>query len=614
MSYHNLAQCVNELEKRGHLRRVDFPVDPYLEMGVIQRRALRAKAPALLFTRPRGTNFPMLANLFGTRERVNFIFRSTIHLAGQIFQLGAEPARLLKRPLNAMKLLGPIWSMRARVKAASPNKIPCLANKCGLQDLPRLVSWPEDGGPFITLPLVYTEDPVTSVPNLGMYRVQMAGNEYGPDEVGLHYQLHRGIGAHHARAMELNRPLPVHIYVGGPPALTLAAVMPMPEGISELMLAGMLSGSRLALASVQGLQLPCIADCDFLIAGKIMPETRPEGPFGDHLGYYSLKHDFPALKVENVFHRAGAIWPFTTVGRPPQEDTVFGDIIHELTAPLVKKVFPGVREVRAVDAAGVHPLLLAVGSERYVPYEASRRPRELLTLAMHLLGMSQTSLAKYLFICAGEDSPVPATSDVAAFLEHMLERTHFNEDLHFITGVPCDTLDYSGTALHEGSKLVWASSGAKCRSLARELSGNLDLPPGFYNPRMALPGVAVIGAPPHTLPINRSDETLEHQLAACLAKWEKRDNFPLVVICDDPVFTSQSLDNFLWVTFTRSDPARDIYGVDAEISCKRWLCRAPLIIDARLKAWYPRPLEEDAAVVARVENLASKNGPLAGLF
>ena len=297
---------------------------------------------------------------------------------------------------------------------------PILAHQVGVDRLPQIQCWPMDGGPFVTLPQVYTEDPDRpglARSNLGMYRVQLAGNEYEPGrEVGLHYQIHRGIGVHHAAAIRRGEPLRVNVFVGGPPAMTVAAVMPLPEGLPELAFAGALGGRRVAMVAPDGM-LPMPAEADFVITGTIDPTRRkPEGPFGDHLGYYSLTHDFPVLRVDRVYHRDGAIWPFTSVGRPPQEDTSFGELIHELTGPVIPSVIPGVRAVHAVDAAGVHPLLLAIASERYVPDAGERRPQEILTIANAILGQGQLSLAKYLWIVAHEDDPDLDIHDIPAFL------------------------------------------------------------------------------------------------------------------------------------------------------------------------------------------------------
>jgi 4-hydroxy-3-polyprenylbenzoate decarboxylase len=221
--------------------------------------------------------------------------------------------------------------------------------------------------------------------------------------------------------------------------------MPLPEGLPELAFAGALGGRRVRMVR-RGDELPFAGEADFVITGSVEPGLRlPEGPFGDHLGYYSLTHEFPVLAVERVYHREGAIWPFTVVGRPPQEDTTFGALIHELTGPVIPSVLPGIHAVHAVDAAGVHPLLLAIGSERYVPYAPRRQPQELLTLASAVLGQGQMSLAKYLWIAAREDAPELDIHDIAGFLRHVLARVDWRRDLHFHTRTTIDTLDYSGS-------------------------------------------------------------------------------------------------------------------------------------------------------------------------
>lgn len=622
MAPRTLRACVEDLAAHGHLLRVDAEVDPYLELAAIQRRAFRAKAPALLFTRVRGTRFPLLSNLYGTRERVEFLFRNSLPAVRAVLAARADPAAVLRRPWRYLPALPGLAHMRPRLRRgrATQAQAPVLSCRCRVGDLPRLVSWPGDGGPFITLPLVYSEHPDAPGPgasNLGMYRVQLAGNAYAEDEVGLHYQIHRGLGVHHARALEQGRALPVHVYVGGPPELALAAVMPLPEGLAELRFAGLLGGARVELSTAAGLPLPVLSQADFCLSGHILPACKPEGPFGDHMGYYSLRHDFPVLKVEAVYHRPDAIWPFTAVGRPPQEDTVFGDFIHELTGPLVPQVFPGLRDVHAVDAAGVHPLLLAVGSERYMPYEGERRPRELITAGLHLLGATQTALAKYVLLAAHEDAPDLSARDVPAFLRHLLERTDFAADLHFITRSTTDTLDYTGLALNEGSKLIWASTGRRRRELLAELSGPAAdtpvLPEGFGPVRVAGPGLLAVGGPRHGLPRNTPDPRVE-ALAQAFAQWRGREAFPLVVVADDADFCAERLDNFLWAAFTRSDPAADVYGARAAIRARHWMCVAPLVIDARRKPFHAPPLEEDPATVRRVEALAAPGGPLHGVL
>ena len=493
---------------------------------------------------------------------------------------------------------------------------PILDQETTIDQLPKLRSWPRDGGPFITLPQVYSEDPDRpgwQKSNLGMYRVQLSGNEYQTNaEIGLHYQIHRGIGVHHAAAVRRQEPLRVNIFVGGPPAMTVAAVMPLPEGLSELIFAAALGGRPLRLVAPRG-QLPMPAEADFVITGTIDPQrTLPEGPFGDHLGYYSLVHPFPVLKVEHVYHRRDAIWPFTVVGRPPQEDTSFGEFIHELTGPVIPTVVHGVKAVHAVDAAGVHPLLLAIGSERYVPYARERRPQELLTCANAILGQGQLSLAKYLLIVATEDNPALDIHDLPAFFRHLLERIDWSRDLHFQTRTTIDTLDYSGSGFNEGSKLIMAAAGPVRRSLPTELPADLRLPVPFTNPRICLPGILAVEGP-EWRPGDSAEGSLR-QFCASLRADEPVCRFPLILLVDDSEFASRHLNHWIWVTFTRSNPAHDLDGVDAFTEHKHWGCRGPLVIDARVKSHHAPPLVEDPAVSRGVDQLAAPGGPLHGLY
>lgn len=613
MGYKNLSQCLVELKSRGELVRISQEVDPSLEIGAIQRRVYQAQGPALLFTNVKGCGFPMAGNIFGTLERARFIFRDTLKIIEHLVKLKVDPIELLKRPWRFAGMPKALWNIMPRKVSTGP----VLAKQIKITNLPQLKSWPKDGGSYITLPQVYTESiekPGFGLSNLGMYRVQLSGGNYKPDEeVGLHYQIHRGIGYHHAEAITANVPLKVNVFVGGPPAMTIAAIMPLPEELPEISFAGVLAGHRIRMIP-QPNGLPILAEADFCISGYIDPERQlPEGPFGDHLGYYSLAHDFPVLKVEKVYHRQNAVWPFTTVGRPPQEDTVFGTFIQELTAPLVPTVFTGVHEVHAVDASGVHPLLLAIGSERYVPYAEEREPQEIITCALLLLGTSQTSLSKYVIICAKEDNPSLSTQDIPAFFKHILERADWKRDLHFITRTTMDTLDYSGISLNQGSKLVLAVAGPKQKELGNTLPADLSLPNGFKRPTVFAPGIVVIQGQPHDRGRDEHDSTLE-KLAVFLEKPESLTEFPLIVVVDDAEFTAKSWTNFLWVTFTRSDPATDLYGVGTFTHCKHWGCRGSLIIDARLKTYHAPPLEDDPEVEKRVDALGEPGGPLHGII
>ncbi len=613
MTYRNVAAVVADLERTGQLVRVSVPLDPRLEIGVIQRRAFERGGPALLLTKVKGTSFPMLGNLFGTMERIRYIFRSTLRAVESLFRLKADPVDALRHPSRYARLPFSLLNALPKKRVSGP----VTANRTTLSALPQLVSWPLDGGAYVTLPQVNPEHPARPgffQSNLGMYRVQLSGGEYVKDkETGLHYQIHRGIGPHHAEALARGIDLPVVVSVGGPPALALAALFPMPENLPEICLAGILAGHRIPMVTGAG-QLPIPAESDFAIVGRVRGRhTAPEGPFGDHMGYYSLKHDFPVLTVDAVYHRPSAVWPFTTVGRPPQEDTVFGEFIHDLTRDLVPNVFASVKEVQAVDAAGVHPLLLAVGRERYVPFAGERQPQELITGGLNLLGMTQTSLAKYVLMAATEDDPAVTTRDIPAFLKHMLARTDFARDLHFITRTTMDTLDYTGISLNQGSKLLWTAAGSPKRTLAAEKPAGLGLPTEYRNLAFFAPGILFCDGPAHGLPSDTQDPRME-AFAACLAdQLALLAGIALVVVADDAAFTAKDWNNFLWVTFTRSDPATDLYGPGGRIICKHWACEAPLVIDARRKFHQAPPLVMDKEGEKRVDALGVKGGPLHGL-
>jgi len=393
--------------------------------------------------------------------------------------------------------------------------------------------------------------------------------------------------------------------VGGSAGMSLAAVMPLPEGLTELTFAGALAGRRIRM--IRGSHAPVYADADFAIVGTIDPsQTKPEGPFGDHLGYYSLQHPFPVMQVQQVWHRKGAIWPFTVVGRPPQEDTTFGQLIHELTDPIIPAVIPGVKAVHAVDAAGVHPLLLAIGSERYMPYLNSHQPQELLTQANAILGNGQLSLAKYLWITDDPSSQLEI-HDIESFFRHMLARVDWRRDLHFQTRTTMDTLDYSGSGFNQGSKVVIAATGPPIRELPSQLPSELALPAGFKHARLVMPGVIAIEAPALDSPHAVGDL---RQFVESAPADSPLNEFPLVTLVDDSDFTARRLQNWLWVSFTRSNPATDVDGIGAAIENKHWGCRGSLVIDARIKPHHAPPLVSDPKIIAQVDARAARGGPL----
>jgi len=666
MGYRSLRACLEDLRRTGRLIEITQCVDPHLEMAAIQRRVYAAGGPALWFSNVQGCRFSMASNLFGTRGRIHYIFRDAVKILPRILRLGVDPGDLMRRPGLYLTWRTP-WagwcSQPKRVRTG-----PVFQETCTLSELPHLHSWPKDGGAYITLPQVYSESPDSPGllhSNLGMYRIQLNGNDYsaalGQNEVGIHYQIHRGIGIHHAQAIARGEKLRVNVFVGGPPAMALAAVMPLPEGMSELLFAGILNQRRIRMANVPRMAnvsrtantqsvgpqalLPVSAEADFALCGWLDPDVlKREGPFGDHLGYYSLEHDFPVLHVEKIFCRRDAVWPFTVVGRPPQEDSMIGEFIHEMVRDLMPNTIPGVREVHAVDDCGVHPLLLAIGSERYVPYQDPRRPMELLTLANAILGTGQLSLAKYLLIAAGEDDPELHVQDVPRFLLHMLQRADWRTDLHFQTGTTTDTLDYSGGGFNRGSKLVISAAGPIRRTLPRELplspsslpagstaglgaetfgtaantdSDGLAIPEKFQIGRrtVILPGILLLEAPPWRDDGTQHDaERFAERFCAAFSPHDPLNAFPLIVLTDRDSCAPASVRDFLWTTFTKSDPARDVFGIGPTVENRHVGFEGSLLIDARRKTFHAPELEEDPEITRRVEALAAPGGPLHGIY
>ena len=565
MAYKSLQQCISNLDKKGELLTITKETDPNLDMASMHLDEFSKAGKAILFANVKGSKFRAASNLFGSLERSKLMFSDTLNKVKKLIDLKTNPSSALKNPFQAIfTVLHAIYAIPVIVRF--PRKF----KEIKIEDIPQVKCWKEDGGAFITLPQVYSEDvenPGIMNSNLGMYRIQLSGNDYVPNkEVGMHYQIHRGIGVHQHKANKKGEPLKVSIFVGGPPAHTFAAVMPLPEGMSEIAFAGILGGRNFRYAKKDDYIIS--ADADFVICGELHPnDVKPEGPFGDHLGYYSLTHDFPVLKVKKVYAKENAIWPFTVVGRPPQEDSQFGALIHAITGKAIEKEIPGLKAVNAVDEAGVHPLLLAVGSERYTPYNPTKMPQELLTIANHILGTGQMSLAKYVFIC--DENSAPDVNDEKAYFTHFLERVNWKRDLHFQTKTTIDTLDYSGDGLNEGSKVVIAAAGEIKRKLSENFS-EIELPLGFFNPKLVSNGNLVVEG--------------KGELKDLISSLEKQnlERIGLITLVDDASFVSENFSNWIWVTFTRSNPANDIYGLNSKYINKHFSCSIP-IIDARIK-------------------------------
>lgn len=574
----DLGTFIEQLRRDGDLAVVEAPVDARLEVAEIHRRVIAAGGPALLFTNVHGSDFPLVTNLFGTARRASLAF-------------GSRPQRLIRRLAELAETLlpptpGKLWGARdvagallrvgTRRRGSGP-VTEVVSRDVRLDRLPVLTTWGEDGGPFFTLPLVYTEHPERKGSNLGMYRLQV----HDARSTGMHWQIGKGGGFHYARAEALGRPLDVSVFLGGPPALILSAIAPLPENVPELMLASLIAGERLRLCRGPGPH-PLIADAEFALIGKVPPhERRAEGPFGDHYGYYSLTHDYPVFHVEQVAHRRDAIFPATVVGKPRQEDFFIGDLLQELLSPLFPLVMPAVENLWSYGETGYHSLAGAVVRQRY--------RREAMTSAFRILGEGQLSLTKFLLVT---DRPVDLR-DFKTTLQHVLRRAHFETDLYVFSNLSMDTLDYTGPKVNEGSKGVLLGLGEDVRDLPCAFEPAETPPEEMRDAVVFCPGCLVVGGPP-------AGEAPD--AAGRFARHPAFSDWPLVVLTDEPHRAAASDMNFLWTTFTRFEPAADIHAARAEV-VRHHLCYSPpIVIDARLKPGFPSELfcdERTASTVTR---------------
>ena len=567
----DLRTFMDRLRSESDLVTITAPVDAHLEAAEIHRRVIAAGGPALRFTNVKGRDFPLVTNLFGTAKRAELAF-------------GQHPMRMIRRIVELAQTIMPpdaakLWG--ARDVAGSLLKVGLKRQSLGpvtevvtrdphLDRLPALTTWPLDGGPFVTLPLVYTEHPGGHGHNLAMYRLHV----HDAQSTGMHWQIGKGGGFHYALAEAANQPLPVTVFLGGPPALILSAIAPLPENVPELMLASLIAGERLArVPGSFGHPHPLVANAEFALMGEVRPhERRPEGPFGDHYGYYSLQHDYPVFRVHTLAHRKDAIYPATVVGKPRQEDFFIGDLLQELLSPLFPLVMPAVEQLWSYGETGYHSLAAAVVKQRY--------PREAMASAFRILGEGQLSLQKFLLLT---DRHVDV-KDFRATLEHLLARTDPRTDLYVFGHLSMDTLDYAGPAVTKGSKGGWMGLGDPIRELPREFRPAVPPPPDVTEVRVFCGGCLVVGARPFA-----EDRDAPARIAAhpAFAGW------PLLVISDEPERATRSAVNFLWTTFTRFEPAADIHASTVTLERNHVVFTPPVAIDARMKPWYPAEVSCD---------------------
>ena len=580
MSYgiiEDLSTFLQILKKESELLEIDARVDPYLEIAEIHRRVIAQGGPALLFTNVAGSQFPVVTNLFGTNRRMELAF-------------GKRPQQFVKDMVRAAETLMPpsldkIWSMRSlifnglKVGTRTVQNGPILEvhkDPPKLMELPLLTSWHSDGGPFVTLPLVYTEHPDGKGHNLGMYRIQ----RFDDSTTGIHWQIHKGGGYHYHAAEEKNEALPLTLFIGGPPALMLAAIAPLPENIPELVLASLLLGKKLEMVKNPHGGHPLVAQAEFALTGIVPPHTRrPEGPFGDHYGYNSLQHDYPVFQVQHMYHRKNAVYPATVVGRPRQEDFFIGDFLQELLSPLFPLVMSSVRQLKTFGETGFHCLAAARVMDRY--------PREAFAAGLRILGEGQLSLTKFLILTDGNLD----VEDFPNLWKHVLARVDWAKDLFVFANVSQDTLDYTGPSVNKGSKAMLLGLGKETiRDLPETFEGSL--PDSLTHPKVFLPG---------TLVVQGSNYETDPELPQKAANWQGLADWPAVILVDDSAAATLNLQEFLWTFFTRFEPAADIHGAEQTVVRYHVGLKPPIVFDCRMKPWYTDILEVDPGTKKKVD-------------
>ena len=583
---YDLRRYIDLLRREDELLIIDEEVDPYLEIAEIHRRVIGRQGPALLFTRVKGSSFPVITNLFGTNRRLELAFE------GRPQQFVRDLVRLTESimPLS----VGKLWENRRffleGLKIGLKNRptgpiLDVCQSPPRLSSLPMLTSWHSDGGPFVTLPLVYTEHPAGRGHNLGMYRIQ----RYDDSTTGIHWQIHKGGGYHYFEAEQRKMALPLTLYIGGPPALMLSAIAPLPEDIPELILTSLLLGDKLDMTADPRGGHKLVAHAEFAIKGQVPPHIRrPEGPFGDHYGYNSLQHDYPIFQVSHLYHRKDAIYPATVVGRPRQEDFFIGDFLQDLLSPLFPLVMKGVKELKTFGETGFHCLAAARVADRY--------PREAFACGLRILGEGQLSLTKFLIATDGDID----ITDFGRLWTHILERVQWDRDLFIFANVSQDTLDYTGPSVNTGSKAMLLGLGReKLRDLPQSFNGTL--PPDCSRPQVFLPGTLVLqGTGFKDCP----------ELAARIAASKYLKAWPVIILVDNTAEATCSMQEFLWTFFTRFEPAADIHA--AETTMKRFHVGliAPVVFDCRIKPWHTDVLEVDTTTSTRVDTLFPKIIPV----
>ncbi|TVM03235.1 MAG: menaquinone biosynthesis decarboxylase [Candidatus Brocadia sp. WS118] len=581
MRIYSLQDFIKYLEKNGELIRIKTEVDARLEVVEISIRALHEGMPALLFENVRGSRFPLAMNVLASEKRIE------LALGKHPDQLGEElitfleeavppkPKVILKHPGIAKRLF---CTLPKTISRPPSQQVVCSPN---LNEFPITTSWPEDGGRFITLPQVFTYDPQTRKRNVGMYRMQV----FDKQTTGMHWQIQKGGGFHYYRAKKLGKEFQIAVALGTDPALLLATVAALPEGIDEVMFSGFLRGKRTRMAKGKTISMLVPADAEFILEGTVhLTELRMEGPFGDHFGHYSNAAEFPVFHIDTITHRKNPIYPATVVGRPPMEDKYLGNTTQQVLGPLIRLIHPEICDLWAYYEAGFHNLLVVSVEERY--------RKEAMKTALSVMGEGQLSLTKCVITVSEDVNP----RDFHAVLKAIHENFDPAYDFIMIPKVPLDTLDFTSYKMNLGSKMIIDATKNESKNTVNE--GALKLQDFERLLKMIDTRITdwkIIGET--LLVVTVSDNGKE-----IVTKLTRSPEIigPKIIAATSPDVNIHDLEQTIWGIFTRFDAERDVVFTQEKLVGISPVFRGKMGIDATWKTGYPSPLVMPDEIIDKV--------------
>jgi 4-hydroxy-3-polyprenylbenzoate decarboxylase len=580
MVFPALGDFIRFLESKGELRRIKAQVDPHLEVTQIAVRALREQKPALLFENVKGCRFPLAVNVYASAKRLEMA------LGRDPGQIGRELIDFADRMMpptipalwKARKMLARALKARGTTVASAMSQE--IVSQLSFDDLPIQVCWPKDGGRFITQGEVVTYDPVDGKRNIGMYRMHV----FSELESGMHWQIQKGGGFHFFRAEQGRQDLEVAVALGTDPALLLASIAALPEGMDEAVFAAFLRGSPTKFVKGSSISIDVPASAEFVLEGIVPADKRRnEGPFGDHFGHYSHAAPFPVFRLQRITHRRNPVYPATVVGIPPMEDKFLGDATQRILGPLARLIHKEVREIWAYYETGFHNLLVVSVEERY--------HKEAMKAAFGLLGTGQLSLTKCLVMVSEDVDP----RNWPAVLREI--RDHFDPHFDYVLlpKVPLDTLDFTSFKMELGSKMI-VDATRKKRLTQPVKKARLD-EKDIRSFDKRIHDAAVVDDALLLVKVSRDGRRVIEKL---VQRKELRHLKIIAAVSDDVDVRNE--ENYLWGVFTRFDCERDVLFTEQKLIGISPIYKGVMGIDATWKKGYPEPLVMDERIVRSVDS------------